>query len=177
MTSRDRLYELVSGVSLAHPRDPEVQELCTLALELLCSGRPTLKQALGMAEQAGVSPEEAEAWWLSRESTDWMRGTVGGGILPVGKNHAADLKVFTLAVRSKDNGWRENGNGVNGHTKPKQDSIWTLKQSLEAVEEEIGRIDQKALYDGMGAVMKEKRAKLKERRADLRRKLQGLESY
>ncbi len=58
------------------------------------ASRPTLVQAKSAAEQIGVTDAKAEEWWNARESTDWMKGTIGGGTIAVGSNWQADLKTY-----------------------------------------------------------------------------------
>lgn len=126
--------------------------------------RPTLQEALSMAISVGVTAEEAEEWWYAREATDWYKGTAGGGMMPIGRNHAADLKTFTNTVRNTRQS--KNGNG--------RESTWNLKQQLEAVESELGRLEEKALYDSWTSSMKEKRRSLRDRREELRSKIAGI---
>jgi hypothetical protein len=74
--------------------------------------RPTLIQAKSAAASIGVTEAKAEEWWHARESTDWMKGTIGGGTIAVGHNWQSDLKTYS--TRNGLNG----GNG-NGHRQEK----------------------------------------------------------
>lgn len=58
----------------------------------------TLAQAKAAAESAGVTHEEAEHWYSSRASDDWMKGG-DGNRRPVGREWQHDMKAFTMAVR------------------------------------------------------------------------------
>lgn len=68
--------------------------------------RPTLDQARSAAASIGVTPAKAEEWWHVRESTDWIKGTAGGGTIAVGANWQADLKTYAARVGF---------NGTNGN--------------------------------------------------------------
>lgn len=159
--------------------ETRVAEL-TLALELYVgkrinvktSPRPTLEQALAMAQNCGVSAEEAEAWWNAREASGWLRGAGNGGILPVGSNHAADLKTWTNSTRQSKSS--SNGNhGTNGNG-AKSETPWALKTQLEAIETELGRLEEKALYDPLTIADRDLRTRLKTRKQEIRTKLAGL---
>ncbi len=63
--------------------------------------RATLQQAIAAAGQTGVTEAEADAWWHTREASDWMKGTGGGGTTPVGQNWQADMKTFTVGMRDQ----------------------------------------------------------------------------
>lgn len=141
--------------------------------ERRCPSRPSLEQAKAMADMVGVTEEDAEAWWFAREATDWMRGTAGGGLIPVGKNHAADLKTFTNSLKSSS---LRNGSPTNGHARPKAETVWSLKQSLEAVHAELDEIESSKVgaWGELSKVKKERKAKLLERKRELGRKLSGL---
>lgn len=67
----------------------------------LRTARPTLAQAQAVSGQAGVTEAEAGEWWHAREASGWMRGTAGGGTLPVGENWQADLKAYTNRARER----------------------------------------------------------------------------
>ncbi len=56
--------------------------------------RPTLLQARAAAPELGITPAEAEAWWLAREASEWLRSS-NGALMPVGDNWRADAKTFT----------------------------------------------------------------------------------
>ncbi len=132
--------------------------------------RPSLAQALEMAILAGVTQEEADSWWNAREASDWTRGHGGGGTLPIGTNHAADLKTWVNSFRQR-NVPAVNG---NGHSRPKTETVWALRQSMEAVEAELGRLEEKSLYDPLSVGDRDLKARLKTRRSELRTKLAGL---
>jgi len=53
--------------------------------------RPTLSQAIEAASQIGITKEAAEFWWNTREASDWMKGSAGGGTMPVGSNWRSDM--------------------------------------------------------------------------------------
>ena len=54
---------------------------------------PTLEQAKSVAPQAGVTPEQAERWWHTREASGWMRANAAGGSVPVSSNWQSDMKI------------------------------------------------------------------------------------
>ena len=56
--------------------------------------RPTLDQAREIAPEIGITPEQAETWWLAREASQWLRSS-NGALMPVGDNWRADAKTFT----------------------------------------------------------------------------------
>jgi uncharacterized protein YdaU (DUF1376 family) len=141
--------------------------------------RPTLAQAMSGAAICGVTEQEAGDWWNAREASEWMKGTGGGGTTPVGRNWQADLKTFTNAMREQRA--REEKRGAPAGTssapaQPKAESPWHLKQRLEAIETELGKLDEKALYDGWNDTRKAKRQELREARAEINRKLTGIDS-
>lgn len=43
--------------------------------------------------QMGITPDEAETWWLAREASEWLRSS-NGALMPVGENWQADAKTF-----------------------------------------------------------------------------------
>lgn len=98
-----------------------------------CGGvkRPSLEQARERAPTLGVRPDDAETWWHSREASDWMRSTSGGGgAVPVGKNWASDMKMFTA---NRKEGLKRNGAGrpepvAKGVDKPKNEKVLDLSQ-------------------------------------------------
>lgn len=51
---------------------------------------PTIEQARAAASQIGIPREQVDHWWNTRESTDWNKGTAGGGQAPI-RNWRADL--------------------------------------------------------------------------------------
>jgi hypothetical protein len=55
--------------------------------------RPSLEEARGRAMQMGITPDEAEQWWLAREASAWLRSS-NGALMPVGENWQADAKTF-----------------------------------------------------------------------------------
>ncbi len=56
--------------------------------------RPTLEQACAIAPEIGLTPAQAETWWLAREASEWLRSS-NGALMPVGDNWRADAKTFT----------------------------------------------------------------------------------
>lgn len=56
--------------------------------------RPTLEQARGIAPEIGITPDQAETWWLAREASQWLRSS-NGALMPVGDNWRADARTFT----------------------------------------------------------------------------------
>ncbi|WP_395753790.1 hypothetical protein [Prosthecobacter sp.] len=56
--------------------------------------RPTLEQARAIAPEIGLTPDQAESWWLAREASQWLRSS-NGALMPVGENWRADAKTFT----------------------------------------------------------------------------------
>jgi hypothetical protein len=80
--------------------------------------RPSLEEAQSTAPMAGVTPKEAESWWMAREANDWLKGTAGGNVTPVGRNWQADLKRFTETERNRnrEKGKRPNGRARNRNT-------------------------------------------------------------
>lgn len=56
--------------------------------------RPTLPQAIAAASEIGVTDAKASEWWHTREASEWIKGTAGGGTTAVGSNWRADLKTF-----------------------------------------------------------------------------------
>lgn len=61
--------------------------------------RPTLALAKQAAPQLGVTPEEAELWWHTREGADWKRPTSSGSEMVIGERWQSDMKSFALRVR------------------------------------------------------------------------------
>lgn len=175
--SNDRLLELVSVLRVRYASDGTVRDVCDAIIDRFSrNGRPTLDQAIEASIMCGVSRDEAEEWWLAREAADWMRGTMGGGSLPVGKNWQADMKTFTISVkRQNGHNGHSNGNGSIQHARPKTETVWHMKQALTAVDEALSALEEKAMYDGWNAKRKEEKLKLRERKADLKRKISGLE--
>ncbi|WP_395741156.1 hypothetical protein [Prosthecobacter sp.] len=56
--------------------------------------RPTLEQARAIAPEIGITPDQAESWWLAREASQWLRSS-NGALMPVGDNWRADARTFT----------------------------------------------------------------------------------
>ncbi len=52
-------------------------------------------------------------------------------------------------------------------TQKARESVWSLKQRLAAIEEELGKLDDKALYDGWSEARKIKRQELREARSKI----------
>jgi hypothetical protein len=106
-----------------------------------------------------------------------MKSTAGGGTTPVGKNWAADLRVYTNGMRGRS---ALNGNttGFNGETRPKAETTWSLKQALDAVNDQIQEIEASrppgAWAELSTSKMMEK-TKLMLRKGELKKKLSGLE--
>jgi hypothetical protein len=68
--------------------------------------------------------------------------------------------------------WRPTGGSTNGSgpsTKPT--TVWQMKQSLEAIDAEIGRIDERTMYDGPTPARKLERASLIEKRDNIRQRI------
>lgn len=94
-------------------------------------------------------------------------------------------KTFFLERRWKDVGVfssrvdeliaKVNGNGL--HASPKADTVWSLKQSLDAVNEQITEIDSSVTgaWGNLPPAKAKERLALVERRKELKRKLSGLE--
>lgn len=61
---------------------------------------PTREQAQAYAATVLITAEEAEAYWLAREASDWQRGSGGGGLTPVG-NWRADLQSYVRGERQR----------------------------------------------------------------------------
>lgn len=158
--------------------ETKVEEL-TLALEhhmgrstVAVVGRPTLEQAKSCAGDIGITEEEAVNYWHSREASDWMR-SMANGTTPVGKNWQSDMRQFVLSSREQG---VNKLNGSTTHARPKQETVWHLQQSLNAVNEQITDIDSTVIgaWGTMSRKNAEERAKLVERRRELKRKIAGL---
>lgn len=80
----------------AHPRAP-AEPPAGVAPERY---RPSLAEAQAAAQSIGVTEQEAAEWWHSREATDWLKGTAGGGQIAVGANWQADLKTYANRQRN-----------------------------------------------------------------------------
>lgn len=66
------------------------------------SQRPTLAIALLWAAEAGITPDIANLWWLTRDGDGWMKSDGGGGqnrIPPGGER--SDLSRFALREKQR----------------------------------------------------------------------------
>ncbi len=72
---------------------------------------PTLAQAREVAPTLGLTPDQGELYWHTREASDWMKSTASGGTTPVGKNWQSDMKVTApkLQINGQQTGHRRNG--------------------------------------------------------------------
>jgi hypothetical protein len=75
--------------------------------------RPTLRDALGVAQTIGVQHDKADEWWHVREASGWQKGMAGGGTSPVGTNWQADLKTYA----SRGGFSKPTSSSPNGHQK------------------------------------------------------------
>lgn len=171
------ISELLYSIGQRYCGDSEVVELCRLVGEMLRKAeRPTLAQAVAAAGEIGISELEAANYWHTREASDWLKSTAGGGTTPVGKNWRSDAKVFTNSMRERQSR-SQNGSANGFHAQPKAETVWSLKQALDAVNDQIQEIENYRSPGAWGDLPTSKRiekTKLIERRSELKRKLAGL---
>lgn len=135
----------------------------------------TIEQAKTASVAAGITEAEAEFWWESRASDHWMKGGEGSR-RAVGSAWQHDMKQFTTSVRKNGGSPAGRPNGITRAT-PKTDTVWSLTESLKCINESITEIDSSmtGAWAELSPAKKQERAKLVERRKELRRKLSGLE--
>ena len=81
---------------------------------------PTLEQAREAAPMVGITPDQAEKWWHTREASGWMRANASGGSVPVGTNWRSDMKITApkLTGGKTTRGNRNTGTSNDGQATP-----------------------------------------------------------
>jgi hypothetical protein len=143
----------------------------------------TIEEALAYARTGGTTiiPDAcAQGWHEDRSRAEWHYPK-SKKLFPLPPGKMAwqnDLRIFSRNWQACEAERKAGASTANGTTPfpAKPEGVWQLKQRLEAIDAELGKLNEKAMYDGWSKKMTERRQELREAKADLNGKLSGLEA-